>query len=733
MKTKTVPLKINGFHTGYSCACNGLREFMQELDTAGIPFFMKGADDFAGLFDAQEIAKNSSIEHVIVYRTSTAGQNDGFDYDVPAYHLSPYDAARIHWEKTRDKIPKELNPELTWIEPINEVDKNRSDWLGEFAVEIANMANTDGFKVTMFGFSSGEPEPEHWETFGMLSYLRYCEANPGMAAVSLHEYNFGHDEFEELYPWHVGRFQRLLEVCDKHGIAHPDIHFTEWGYSFQDVPAFDDAIDYVLKSGEIYAKYDCVKGVAQWTLSGGWGNIGTKLNKWIEPLTELIKTITYEVPLEESSPPKEEEEEMEERIAELEDQISDVLDRIKKLEVLSHGHTSLPPEPPEEPEIVIADIVEDLPQHSTRKYVTRKRTDITHIAIHHTVSPPDRTIYSIASYHVHKKGWPGIGYHYVIKDTGEIFMTNYLETKSYHMGTLNAPGDENLFGVGISLQGDFTHNHPPQAQKDAARKLVAYLRDKLPNDLFVGGHREMPGAATQCPGNTFGEWIGYVAGENPIPNPAPQPPPPPEKVDLLPYMRGDGRLFELQTYDANGNPLSQERNQAQSFTGGWYIKKGENEGKYEKWVVDEKYIYLDTDTSPSDAADGTQRFYKVRRSMGSTERVPWINRHASVGMTYVGGQHYVQFYDKATCQPHTQNSGWASNQTEFVAISTSLTFKKTGITVDDVVILIGNGETHFFAKGFGRVGWESAWGSAFISEIHAPGQRPDIVMEQIPC
>ena len=108
------------------------------------------------------------------------------------------------------------------------------------------------------------------------------------------------------------------------------------------------------------------------------------------------------------------------------------------------------------------------------------------------------------------KGWPGIGYHFVIEDDGIIYQTNYLDTVSYHTGTY-APGDENRWSVGIALEGSFTDYPPPRVQQDAAKALVAYLKDLL-NITEIYGHREMPGAATQCPGNTYQEWLPYVAG-----------------------------------------------------------------------------------------------------------------------------------------------------------------------------------------------------------------------------
>jgi hypothetical protein len=157
----------------------------------------------------------------------------------------------------------------------------------------------------------------------------------------------------------------------------------------------------------------------------------------------------------------------------------------------------------------IVNIVDELPTHDTKEYLERELSDITHLTIHHTVSPPDRSIASIASFHVNSRDWPGIGYHYVLDDKGGIFETNYLTTKSYHAGSYDAPGDENLYSVGISLQGDFTDEPPPQIQQDAARWLVEVLQDAL-GELDILGHREMPGASTACPGATYKEWLEEI-------------------------------------------------------------------------------------------------------------------------------------------------------------------------------------------------------------------------------
>jgi hypothetical protein len=148
----------------------------------------------------------------------------------------------------------------------------------------------------------------------------------------------------------------------------------------------------------------------------------------------------------------------------------------------------------------IADIVDELPKHEIKNYKARALTDITTLTIHHTVSPPSRAISSIATYHVDSRDWPGIGYHFVINDKGDIYQTNYLFTVSYHSAY------NNEYSVGIALQGDFTESPPPQAQLDAAKWLIADLQDRL-GVLDIKRHRDMPEAQTACPGNTSPDWF----------------------------------------------------------------------------------------------------------------------------------------------------------------------------------------------------------------------------------
>jgi len=126
-----------GFHVGVGGNSEGLEEWMRRLDEAGIPFFLKSADNAQPILFAQELKKNSGVPHVLVFRKTTGGD---YDWDVPNYDLPAEVAAEQHWQMHRDAFPPELDPDQVWLETINEVDKNEAEWLGQFALKTAELA-----------------------------------------------------------------------------------------------------------------------------------------------------------------------------------------------------------------------------------------------------------------------------------------------------------------------------------------------------------------------------------------------------------------------------------------------------------------------------------------------------------------------------------------------------------------------------------------------------------------
>lgn len=280
-----------GFHTAIGGNRNGLGDWMRRLDATGVPFFLKSADDAGPLFDAQQIVRDSDVPHTLVYRRS------GDEYDTPDYDLPPEEAARQHWQLHKKAFPAELDPEIVWIETINEVDKERSEWLGYFAIETARLALDDGFRWAAFGWSSGEPETNDWTSHSMLEFLRMAGDYPDRIAIALHEYSYISNDIAHEYPFKVGRFQQLFEVVDSYGIPRPTVLVTEWGWEYSDVPSVDEALRDIDWAASMYAPYPEIKGAAVWYLGGGYEDIAVKAQMLVLPLTEYSMGNYYAIPL----------------------------------------------------------------------------------------------------------------------------------------------------------------------------------------------------------------------------------------------------------------------------------------------------------------------------------------------------------------------------------------------------------------------------------------------------
>jgi hypothetical protein len=195
------------------------------------------------------------------------------------------------------------------------------------------------------------------------------------------------------------------------------------------------------------------------------------------------------------------------------------------------------------------------------------------------------------------------------------------------------------------------------------------------------------------------------------------------EIDLLPYIKGDGRQYEVQ--NASGG---QERFHTQEEANAFYQVKNAH---WEHFFFDDNFIYRDIDTSP-----GGGRYYRLKdadRERGSR----WLPRKMAVGQTHTQARQ-VQFYQKDNGSPSAANSGRVTDTIKLVARHAKYKFQ-TGLELEDVLELtwVNGGENYFYAKGFGLVGWSRqhqdpnspAWSA--VSEIHPPGSREPFGRERI--
>lgn len=141
--------------------------------------------------------------------------------------------------------------------------------------------------------------------------------------------------------------------------------------------------------------------------------------------------------------------------------------------------------------IKIVDKTNELIHSTSQKYGTRLLSQITQIVVHHSASIGQRAA-DYARYHVLSKGWPGLGYTFVIEANGTIIQAHPLTVVSYNTAGVNTKT------IGICLSGDFTKQEPSPAQLKSLKRLIKYLRRTLPQRLDVYGHKDF--GTTSCPG-----------------------------------------------------------------------------------------------------------------------------------------------------------------------------------------------------------------------------------------
>lgn len=137
---------------------------------------------------------------------------------------------------------------------------------------------------------------------------------------------------------------------------------------------------------------------------------------------------------------------------------------------------------------------------------------ISRLIIHYSATYPDQDldVNDIRKMHL-ARGFNDVGYHYVIKRDGTVQKGRPDNVVGAHVA------GHNTGSLGICCIGGIERATGPnvgvdnrtQAQKDATVLLVHDLLRKHPTAQVVG-HRDMPGAKTQCPGFDVQPWWASV-------------------------------------------------------------------------------------------------------------------------------------------------------------------------------------------------------------------------------
>ena len=205
--------------------------------------------------------------------------------------------------------------------------------------------------------------------------------------------------------------------------------------------------------------------------------------------------------------------------------------------------------------------------------------------------------------------------------------------------------------------------------------------------------------------------------------------PQPEAIDVLEYIKGDGRQYEVRNA-AGGQERFHIREDGLTF----YLVKNHH---WEQFFYDNDFIYRDIDTSP-----GSGRYYRLTdpdRQWGSR----WLRRKMVPGQTYTQVRR-VQFYHAADGSTSRENSGSVTDTIKLVARHEKYKFQ-TGVEIADVLEFHwvnseadhAPKEKYFYARGLGMVGWarghqdphSPAWSA--VAEIHDKGTRDPFEREKI--
>ena len=121
---------------------------------------------------------------------------------------------------------------------------------------------------------------------------------------------------------------------------------------------------------------------------------------------------------------------------------------------------------------------------------TRKSTE--RIILHHA-DAKNCSAEDIHRWHLNN-GWSGAGYHFLVRKDGKVYRLRPEDKVGAH-----AYGS-NYNSLGVCFEGNFMEEDMPEAQKEAGKELVAYLKNKY-NITTVQAHRDV--CATSCPGDNF--------------------------------------------------------------------------------------------------------------------------------------------------------------------------------------------------------------------------------------
>lgn len=133
-------------------------------------------------------------------------------------------------------------------------------------------------------------------------------------------------------------------------------------------------------------------------------------------------------------------------------------------------------------------------------------------------------------------GWSGAGYHFLVRKSGEVFRLRPEGKVGAHASGANSDS------IGICFEGRYQSETMPQAQIDAGRELVSYLKGKYGISKVLR-HKDV--CSTDCPGANF-PFDAIASGSATTAAASKPAPAPAAKPAAKPASRGQQWIRDLQ-------------------------------------------------------------------------------------------------------------------------------------------------------------------------------------------
>lgn len=140
------------------------------------------------------------------------------------------------------------------------------------------------------------------------------------------------------------------------------------------------------------------------------------------------------------------------------------------------------------------------------------RSKTNRIILHHAEAS-SCTPEQIHQWHLNN-GWSGAGYHFLVRKDGSVYALRPENKVGAHASGSNSDS------IGVCFEGRYMTETMPEAQKQAGKELVAYLKSKY-GISKVQAHRDV--CSTSCPGSNFpfSEIAGVAASSGNVTTSAP--------------------------------------------------------------------------------------------------------------------------------------------------------------------------------------------------------------------